>query len=114
MVHCRTFHSSVWSPEERGRDAEGVGQIMLGLVGLSRGAGFHLKHNRKLLKGFRQNMICSVFFKTPLTAVQRMHCSVVRTEVGRPVQPVAEEDLGKVDGGLNLGGKSGDGGELEA
>lgn len=43
-----------------------------------------------------------------------MHCSIVRMEVGRPVQPMAEEDLGKVDGSLNLGGNSGDGGELEA
>lgn len=44
-------------------------------------------------------------------AVQRIYCSMARMEMGRQMQPVAEEDPGQVDSSLNLGENSGVGGE---
>ena len=74
------------------------------------GVGF--KHSRKPPKGFRQDMICSVFFfLNPAHPVQRTHRRVAGAEAGRPVQPVTGEDPRRGDSRLNLGENSGDGGE---
>lgn len=92
-------------PRGRGADAEGGGQI-----GDPSGVGF--KHSRKPPKGFRQDMIRSVFFfLNPAHPVQRTHRRVAGAEAGRPVQPVTGQDPRRGDGRLNLGENSVDGGE---